>query len=99
MDARVVVKRLERYYSNATSGDPFKVLISTVLSQRTKDENTCKASEKLFSVYRTPTQLAEANIMRIEELIKPVGFYRVKAKRIKESFKNYCGEIQRHGTK
>ncbi len=66
------------------SPDPFKVLISTVLSQRTRDEVTEKASERLFGTYDTAASLAKADIDAIECLIKDVGFYRVKAARIKE---------------
>ncbi|MEF8873544.1 MAG: endonuclease III [Candidatus Thermoplasmatota archaeon] len=62
---------------------PFEVLISTVLSQRTKDVNTHKASEALFSKYPTPEDIAEAPLEDIKELIKPSGFYNVKAERVK----------------
>jgi|TARA_B100001964_G_C14249482_1_gene609142 endonuclease-3 len=65
-------------------GSPFVVLISTILSQRTRDENTLKASNQLFSKYKTPKELATAPIEEIEKLIKPSGFYRVKSMRIKE---------------
>ena len=70
-------------------GDPFKVLITTLLSQRTRDENTDKASKALFLRFRTPKQLANADVREIEKLIRPSGFYKVKARRIKEisSFK------------
>lgn len=64
--------------------DPFKVLITTILSHRTRDEATSIASANLFKAYRNAKELAEADTGRIEALIKPVGFYRVKAKRIKE---------------
>jgi len=62
---------------------PFEVLISTVLSQRTKDVNTHKASQALFSSYPTPKALAEAPLEHVKELIKPSGFYNVKAERVK----------------
>jgi endonuclease-3 len=65
-------------------GEPFKVLITTLLSQRTRDENTDKASKKLFSRFRTPKQMVNANLRDIEKLIRPSGFYNVKARRIKE---------------
>lgn len=65
-------------------GDPFKVLITTLLSQRTRDENTDKASKALFSRFRSPKHLAEADTREIEKLIRPSGFYKVKARRIKE---------------
>lgn len=64
--------------------DPFVVLISTILSQRTRDENTIKATNKLFSVYKTPKEIAKAPLEKLEEIIKEVGFYKVKAERIKE---------------
>jgi endonuclease-3 len=62
--------------------DPFKILIGTVLSQRTRDESTAKATERLFAVYRTPKELAEADVEKVKELIRAVGFYNVKAKNI-----------------
>lgn len=64
--------------------DPFKILISTILSARTKDANTRIATERLFAKYNTPKRVAEAEIEEIERLIKPSGFYRVKAARVKE---------------
>jgi len=65
-------------------GDPFKVLISTILSQRTRDENTRRAARSLFEVYKNPEELAAGDLEVIEQLIKPAGFYRVKARKIKE---------------
>jgi endonuclease-3 len=65
-------------------GAPFTVLISTILSQRTRDENTIRATEQLFSVYKTADEIASAPLEKIQELIKPSGFYRVKARRVKE---------------
>lgn len=64
--------------------DPFKILISTILSARTRDANTRIATEKLFAKYNTPKTIAEANIEEIEQLVKSSGFYKVKAARIKE---------------
>ncbi len=64
--------------------DPFHVLISTVLSQRTRDQNTANASDSLFREYDTPCQIANAPIERIGELIRPAGFPNQKAKAIKE---------------
>jgi endonuclease-3 len=63
--------------------DPFHVLVSTVLSQRTRDENTVKASKSLFAEFSTPKQIAEAPISEIERLIRKSGFYRVKARYVK----------------
>ena len=64
--------------------DPFKILISTILSARTRDANTRIATEKLFAKYNTPERIAKANIDDIEQLVKSSGFYKVKAARIKE---------------
>ncbi len=64
--------------------DPFHVLISTVLSQRTRDQNTHTASSRLFSEFDTAESLAAAPIAEIEILIRPAGFPKAKAKAIKE---------------
>jgi endonuclease-3 len=63
---------------------PFRVLISTLLSQRTRDEITAIASKRLFSRFKTPEEFIDTPLEEIELLIKPVGFYRVKAGRIKK---------------
>lgn len=77
--------------------DPFKILISTILSARTRDSNTRIATEKLFARYNTPQLIAEADIGILEELVKVSGFYRVKAARIKEVSKrlleDFNGEV------
>jgi len=61
---------------------PFRIMIATILSARTKDENTTKAADKLFKVYGTPEKLANAKVKDVEKMIKSVGFYHVKSKRI-----------------
>jgi len=63
---------------------PFKVLIGTVLSQRTRDEQTDTAARALFSRYPSPEALASAPMGEIERLIRPVNYYRTKAKRVQE---------------
>ncbi len=64
--------------------DPFRVLIRTVLSQRTRDENTDRASRMLFERYGSPGEIADAPLSEIEKLIRASGFYRQKARKIKE---------------
>src|SRR5438046_9802410 len=59
--------------------DPFLVLISTILSQRTRDEMTERASRQLFAKYDTPEAIANADPANLVRLIQPVGFYRQKA--------------------
>jgi len=58
----------------------FKVLIATILSLRTKDETTAKASERLFAQADSPEKILAVPCEKLEKLIYPVGFYRVKAK-------------------
>ncbi|WP_431063286.1 endonuclease III domain-containing protein [Methanobacterium sp.] len=79
------MKRLDKYVAQpAKNPNPFRVLITTILSQRTRDENTDEAAAALFSVYKTPEEIANAPTEEIEKLIKKAGFFRVKAKRVKE---------------
>jgi endonuclease III len=65
-------------------GNPFKILIGTILSARTRDENTTKAVSSLFRKYKNAKELAEADIAEIRAIIRSVGFYNVKAAAIKE---------------
>lgn len=69
---------------DSIEGKPFKVLISTILSLRTKDETTSKATYRLFNVADTSEKIIRLPLKKIEELIYPVGFYKTKALRIKE---------------
>lgn len=62
---------------------PFLVLISCVLSLRTKDEVTLPASERLFGLADNPADLSRLNVAKIEKTIYPVGFYKTKARHIK----------------
>ncbi len=77
--------------------DPFKILISTILSARTRDTNTRAATEKLFAKYNKPQLIAEADLEDLEELIRSTGFYKVKAARIKDVSKiiheKYNGKV------
>jgi endonuclease III len=87
MDVDELMRRLfELYPEDNTYGfqDPFFALISTVMSHRTRDDVTYPAARKLFEKFSTPEELVQADVNEIEALIKDVGFYRVKAGRIKE---------------
>ena len=64
--------------------DPFKVLISCILSLRTQDKVTGEASRRIFALAQTPEGLSKLSVEKIEKAIYPVGFYRVKARRIRE---------------
>jgi endonuclease-3 len=65
-------------------GDPYKILIGTILSARTRDETTTNVIKMLFSKFKSPEELSRANLKEIKELIQKIGFYNVKAARIKE---------------
>ena len=66
------------------TGGPFSILIGTILSARTKDESTTKVCKVLFSKYKNSKSLANAKVKDIEKIIKSIGFYHVKSKRIIE---------------
>ncbi len=75
--------------------DPFEILISTLLSLRTKDEVTAAATQRLFALAATPAEMLRLPEGRIQEAIYPVGFYRNKAKTIRR----VCRElIERFGS-
>ena len=79
--------------------DPYQVLIGCLLSLRTKDETTAGACERLFILAKTPKQMVRLKPSQIEKAIYPVGFYRVKTKRIQEISKTlldqYNGNVPR----
>jgi endonuclease-3 len=64
--------------------NPFLVLISCLLSLRTKDEVTEEASQRLFSLAKTPEEMMRLGLKQIEKAIYPVGFYKRKAMQIKQ---------------
>jgi endonuclease III len=66
----------------AATHDPFRVLVSTILSLRTQDAVTDAASERLFAVAATPAALADLPVERIAALIRPANFYPTKAARL-----------------
>lgn len=76
---------------------PFTTLISCILSLRTKDEVTEKASLRLFKKYNTPEKLSKAPEKEIQDIIYPVGFYKTKSKTIKDLSKTllerYDGKV------
>jgi len=88
--AKVLVKFLKEKYGDVAKKHSsrnktvFQTLIACVLSQRTKDHNTARASENLFSVADTPEKILKLSDKKLQELIRPSGPYRQKAKRIKE---------------
>ena len=86
-----------RELHEAETGGPFSILIGTILSARTKDESTTKVVKILFSKYKNAKDLANAKLNDVEKIIKPIGFYHVKSKRIIEVAKiidkKYKGKV------
>ncbi len=102
----IVINILENYFKEyktptvrATSKDnnPFKTLISCLLSLRTQDKNTEKASKSLFAVADTPEKILRLRQKKLEELIYSSGYYKNKAKTIKHVseviLKKYDGKV------
>ena len=77
-DTPVVTLMAETYQS------PFRVLISCILSLRTQDGTTAKASHRLFAIADSPQAMVTLTVKKIEKLIYPVGFYKTKAQNIRE---------------
>ncbi len=71
-------------FENSIRTSPFRILVSVLLSSRTKDPVTRKASENLFAAADTPEKIMELDEDRIAKLIFPVGFYQQKAKHVKK---------------
>jgi len=76
---------------------PWKSLISTILSAQTRDETTIKISKKLYKKFPTLNKLSKASLSEIKRIIKPLNYYKTKAKNIKKTAKilteKYKGKI------
>ncbi|MDT4762490.1 endonuclease III [Sphaerochaeta sp. PS] len=77
--------------------DPFRVLIATILSLRTKDDVTLSSSRRLFALADTPEAMLGLSTDEIERAIYPAGFYKTKAKTLqsisRELLASYGGEV------
>jgi endonuclease-3 len=84
--ARTVLNRLIRRYPTIGTAleyeSPFRLLVVTVLSAQTTDENVNKVAPALFERYPTPADLAEANPEDVERIVYSTGFFRQKTKSI-----------------
>ena len=100
-----ILKILEKYFKNfetptvrSTSDetkDPFKVLISCLLSLRTQDKNTEKASSQLFAVAQTPEEILKLSDKELRQLIFSSGHYIKKAATLKHVSKDKGVQVQR----
>jgi endonuclease-3 len=84
-----IVRRLREFHPNARCeldhNNPFELLVATILSAQCTDERVNQVTPALFERYPTPAALAEADREELEELIRPTGFYRQKARFLRES--------------
>lgn len=104
--AKVIVDFLEKSYGKKIDSHPvrnskvFQVLVGCVLSQRTREENTAKACENLFSVAKTPEEILKLPLRKLQKLIRVSGPFRQKSKRIKQIskliLKKYKGKVPRN---
>jgi endonuclease-3 len=99
MDGNFILDKIEEMVKphKGIWEDPFRVLITGIMSTRTRDEVTDRASLRLFCVYPTIEKLSLSTPLEVEKLIKPVGFYKIKSKDIVETskkiFKEYKGKV------
>jgi len=91
------IRRWEEPIVGHYRADPFRTLISCLLSLRTKDATTKGASERLFRLARSPQRMARLSPQTIERAIYPVGFYRTKARTVravcKDLLSRYRGRV------
>lgn len=107
-DIPFVNRKLKKHYAlmqhapviefmRVQAGTPFRILVATVLSARTRDETTTAVVKRLFAEISTASDLANASEAQIAEWIFPVGFYRTKAKHLKalaqKLIDTYQGEV------
>jgi endonuclease-3 len=84
---RILKREVKRWQTPAVglfTRDPFLVLVSCLLSLRTRDVVTKAASERLFALAQTPEELLRLDVRTLEKTIYPVSFYRVKARTLKK---------------
>jgi endonuclease III len=75
----------------ATKGSPFKILVFTMLSARTKDETTLKAVERLFQKAETPEGVLALSRTRLEKILFGIGFFRTKARNLQNACRMLAG--------
>ena len=99
--ARRVVRHLAKHYADAECAlnyeSPFQLLIATILSAQCTDERVNIVTADLFAKYPTAYDLAQATQKQVEKIVKSAGFYRAKAKNIrncaKQIMEKHDGEI------
>lgn len=79
-------------YSQRKKMTPFHILVSTIISLRTQDKTTAEASQRLFALAETPQAMAGLAESRIAKAIYPAGFYRTKARTLREISRELIAE-------
>ena len=97
-EAKLIVARLEEQYPEAVcaleyAGEPWKLLIMGRLSAQCTDKRVNEVCKELFARCPTPEAVAACEIRELEELVRPCGLYRVKAKNIKDECAMLVGEF------
>ena len=98
-----ILRRLEEMYPHAkialNFNDPYQLLVAVVLSAQCTDKRVNEVTPKVFERFPTPEAMANAPVEEIEELIRPTGFFRNKAKNLKAACKmiveEFGGEVPR----
>ena len=90
-----VTQRLKSVYPSAEcaleyGGDPWRLLVMARLSAQCTDARVNVVSRDLFLRFPTAKSMADAELSEIEEIIKPCGLYKMKAKNLKEASKELC---------
>lgn len=93
-DIDAVMRELEKHFYavktpivdliQAKTKDPFKVLVATILSARTKDETTARAANELFQVVKDPDDLDKISAQKLNSIIRQVGFHNDKTRHLKQ---------------
>lgn len=99
-----IVEILKEYYPDAKCSldfnTPFELVVATILSAQCTDERVNKTTPSIFSKYSTPEDFANIDIIELENLIHPCGFYKNKAKNIKacanKILSNFNGKVPKN---
>src|SRR3990172_5976556 len=102
MNKKTAVKQLKILAKNLVEmrlaaeswNSPFQILISTIMSARTRDEVTIPIAEILFKKFSTAKKLSKAKILEVQKIIKPVNFYKNKSRNIIACAKKLEGEFK-----
>lgn len=98
-EAREIMDKLKVAHPTAKAEldhhSPFELLIAVILSAQTTDVRVNQVTPTLFGAYPTPAALAEAPVEHLEEILRPIGFFRTKAQNIKNTAQKLCADF--HG--